>query len=135
MHLEEKVFRQLNAKNPLFSELSSVQMKVAMYIHQSQPIGLTQLADHLGLSHPSASVIVEKLVEKEVVSRETDPADRRRIQLRIHAKSETRVNEIMNRFQSGFADIACKVGDENLERWYQVALKLNEILEIEKSPK
>ncbi len=134
IHLENKVYFQLShSKNSLFSELSTVQMKVAMHIRQSQPLSLSQLADHLGLSHPSASVIVEKLVEKEVICRGTDPADRRRIQLRVHPKSEKELNAILARFQDEFAEIASKVGDENLERWYQVALKLDEIIDSEKA--
>lgn len=131
MHLENKVFQLQDSKKSLLSELSAVQMKVAMQIQQSEPMSLSDLAKKLNLSNPSASVIVEKLVEKKVVSRDTDPRDRRRVQLRIHPKASKEMQSLQNRLQQAFAEIAGKVGAENLDRWFMVAERINEILEEE----
>ncbi|WFB34783.1 MarR family transcriptional regulator [Kiritimatiellota bacterium B12222] len=132
LHIENQVFKQDDHEKCLLSELSAMQMKVAMQVHQLEPVSLSTLADSIGLSHPSASVIVEKLVEKEIVSRETDPRDRRRIQLRIHPHATLPMDALQLRFHEIFSKLARKVGNENLERWYTVALKLSELIADEK---
>ncbi|MGA0334435.1 MAG: MarR family winged helix-turn-helix transcriptional regulator [Kiritimatiellia bacterium] len=128
IYVENQVFSPNEGPESLLSDLSAVQLKVSMQILQSQPLSLSNLAGSLGLSNPSASVIVEKLVEKKVVSREPDPGDRRKVQLRIHENAVSEMKGLEKRFHNAFLGIASKVGDENIERWYQVALKINEII-------
>jgi len=131
IYIENKVFSVSGDNGSLLDDLSSVQVKIAMHILQKEPISLSELAHDLGLSTPSSSVIVEKLVEKNVISRVTDPADRRRVQLRIDPHALKEMNALQSRLQNAFQEIARKVGDDDLERWYQVAIRINEILNEE----
>lgn len=124
-----------NPGDPALAELSNLQMKVAMQVHVNEPMSLSALAENLNLSHPSASVLVDKLVEKEILSREPDPADRRKIQLRVHAHARPALDDLLRRLHAKFQRVAGKVGDENIERWYQLALKISEILEEETGKK
>lgn len=119
------------SSDALVSELSNLQVKVAMQVYLNEPLSLSSLAGSLGLSNPSASVLVEKLVEKEVLNRDPDPADRRKIELRVHPKARPFLEEMLKCLHKRFQRLASKVGDENIDKWYQVALKLSEIIEYE----
>ena len=118
-------------QEPIMSELSSLQLKVAMQVHLNEPLSLSTLATSLRLSNPSASVLVEKLVEKEILSREPDPDDRRKIQLRVHPHAHAALERMHQTLHQKFQQVASKVGDENIDKWYQVAMKISEILDAE----
>jgi DNA-binding MarR family transcriptional regulator len=121
--------------DPGLAELSILQLKVAMQVHFNEPLSLSSLAEILDLSHPSASVLVDKLVEKKILNREPDPDDRRKIQLRVHPQARPSLEDIQKRLQLKFQRVAGKVGDENVERWYKVMRKISEILEEESKVK
>ena len=65
---------------PLFS---IPQLRTLAYLHRSPGSCLFHLAEHLGVTRPTASTIVERLVRRGMVSRAEDPHERRRVVLRL----------------------------------------------------
>ena len=83
-------------------DLTAIQMKAAVVISMHQPLSLNELAERLAVSAPSASVMVDKLVEKMVLVREPDPTDRRRVVLRIHPDVQPDMDTLHQRFHEAF---------------------------------
>lgn len=113
----------------LCGDLSPVQMKAAMEVWLHQPLSLGRLASLVKVTPPAASAIVDKLVEKEVLTREPDPEDRRRVVLRTHPRAEAMFNAFNREFRAAFDSVADRVGDQNVAKWYEVMLEIREILE------
>ncbi len=65
--------------------LSIPQFGAMRYLTRHNGASLSEAAEHLELSLPSMSKLINGLVERGVVSRETHPADRRRVTLRVTA--------------------------------------------------
>jgi len=128
-YLDETVMKSKGKEDSLCSRLSTIQMKTAMQVSMYQPLSLSELSQKLGVSAPSASVMVDRLVEKNVLTRRPDPADRRRVQLMIHPQAEEAMGEIQRRFQEAFERVAQGVGDENVERWFRVMCQVRELLD------
>ena len=63
--------------------LSIPQVRTLAYLHHSPGSCLFPLAEHLGVTRPTASTIVERLVRRGMVSRAEDPRERRRVVLRL----------------------------------------------------
>ncbi len=126
--MDDQVMCRKGSENRLCDELSNIQMRAAMSVRYHQPMSLNELAEKLGVTAPSASVMVDRLVEKEVLARIPDPEDRRRVQLTIHPNAEGCMADIHQRFHAAFERIARRVGDENVERWYQVMEQVREAL-------
>ncbi len=63
--------------------LSIPQVRTLAYLHRSPGSCLFPLAEHLGVTRPTASTIVERLVRRGMVSRAEDPRERRRVVLRL----------------------------------------------------
>lgn len=59
------------------------QVRTLAYLHRSPGSCLFHLAEHLGVTRPTASTIVERLVRRGMVSRAEDPRERRRVKLRL----------------------------------------------------
>ena len=63
--------------------LSIPQLRTLAYLHRHPGSCLFQVADHLGVTRPTASAIVERLVQRDLVTRTEDPRERRRVILRL----------------------------------------------------
>jgi DNA-binding MarR family transcriptional regulator len=130
-YMEDLVVSGALGPNTLCDELSTIQLNAAMNVWYHQPMSLTELAKKMGVTPPSASVMVDRLVEKKVLTRVPHPSDRRKIQIAIHPDSEKGMDEVHRYFQKAFDRIARRVGDENVERWYQVMLQVRSALQEE----
>jgi DNA-binding MarR family transcriptional regulator len=72
-------------------ELTIPQLRVLLYIRRHPGVGLSALAEHLGVSKGAASALVDRLVRNDLLDRVDDPEERRRIQLRLTPSGSERV--------------------------------------------
>jgi DNA-binding MarR family transcriptional regulator len=63
--------------------LTVPQLRALLYVRRHPGSGLSTLAEHLGMSPPAASALVERLVRAGQLARTAHPHERRRIQLRL----------------------------------------------------
>jgi DNA-binding MarR family transcriptional regulator len=67
-------------------DLSVPQFRVLAYLSRNPGSSLSAVAEHIGLSLPAMSIMVDGLVERRLVSRQSSVADRRRVILRLTAR-------------------------------------------------
>ncbi|MDB5075511.1 MAG: transcriptional regulator, MarR family [Chloroflexi bacterium] len=69
-------------------DLSISQLKVLFILDSQGTLSISELATKLFIGRPSSSILVEQLVERQLVRRTEDPADRRRslVQLTAYAR-------------------------------------------------
>jgi len=72
--------------------ISVAQFRALLYVRRHTGCGLSDLAEHLGTSVPAASELVSRLVREELLVRETDPAERRRIRLTLSAEGSRQLD-------------------------------------------
>ncbi len=63
--------------------LSIPQLRTLAYLHRNPGSCLFRLADHLGVTRPTASAIVERLVRRGMVARAENPEERRQVVLEL----------------------------------------------------
>ncbi len=59
--------------------LTRAQLKILVLLRQEGATTVGHLASHLGVTLPSVTATVDRLVQQGLVSREDDPTDRRRV--------------------------------------------------------
>lgn len=107
--------------------LTEQQWRVLRVVQESGPIDPTQIADKACLLLPSLTRILQKLEEKQLISRERDQQDRRRQVVQI-SEAGTRVIadnideslELMNRTRA-------KMGPERYEALLDLLNELDQI--------
>lgn len=67
-------------------ELSAHQASILDHLDDKEPTSLTLLAKHMGVTASTMSLSIERLVRSGHVLREKDPADGRRVHLRLTAE-------------------------------------------------
>lgn len=78
----------------LTSTLTMQQLKLVALLRAHGPLGGHELARHLEVSMPTVSGIVDRLVERGMVERRDDPADRRVRLAALSAAGEAFVSEL-----------------------------------------
>jgi DNA-binding MarR family transcriptional regulator len=68
--------------------LSVPQFRTMLHLRRHPGISLVDVADHLGLTPPSTSKLIDGLVARDLVVRKSSSQDRRRIALQLSAKGE-----------------------------------------------
>jgi DNA-binding MarR family transcriptional regulator len=109
--LSDRIYRSLEPGIPhegvsrwLSSDITVSQLRVLLLLHTEGPMKMSAIAAHLGIALSTATGFVDKLVEKEMVKRAEDPADRRSVVCSL--------SEAGGRLISGLWD----VGRQQIER-------------------
>jgi len=71
------------------ADLSVPQFRTLIFLSRQAGASLSQVAEHIGLTLPSISVLVGGLVERGLVRREAHAADRRRVTLTLTERGES----------------------------------------------
>jgi DNA-binding MarR family transcriptional regulator len=86
------------------SDLSVPQFRVLVYLNRHEGASLSDIAEHMGLTLPSMSKMVDGLVTRRLVSRRTDPDDRRRVTLAPTALGRTEMQAAYKATESRLAE-------------------------------
>lgn len=73
-------------------DMSLPEFRGLAFINRNPGCSLNEAAEHIGLEPPSASKLVEHLVQRGLVRREADPADRRRVQLTLLPRGQRNID-------------------------------------------
>lgn len=84
MRIIRKQLRQHSAQL-----LSVPQFRTLLFIDSNKGASLSEVADHIGLTLPSMSALVDGLVTRSFVIRTTHQDDRRRVDLTLTERGET----------------------------------------------
>ena len=69
-------------------DLSVPQFRTLTFINRNPEVSLSHLADHLGLTLPSTSKLVDGLVNQKIITRRESKEDRRRLTLALTKNGE-----------------------------------------------
>lgn len=106
LQLTDRAFRQLLPMVPkewLRLDLTMPQLKVVLLLFISGPSRMSEIASALGVSLATATGVVDRLVERDILTREGDPGDRRVVLCRLSEKGEELMNGLwqLSRDQAG----------------------------------
>lgn len=96
-------------------DLSIPQFRTLRFIHAHPKTCLSDLAEYLGLTLPSASKLVDGLVKQVLVLRQPSGKDRRRLVLTLTAAGENRILSVIDQAQEHLAQKLSRLSPAELE--------------------
>jgi DNA-binding MarR family transcriptional regulator len=91
------------------ADLSVPQYRAMLFVNRRPAASLSEVAEHLGLTPPSTSTLIDGLVERGLVLREACTSDRRRITLSLSAEGcamvEATYRDTCSRLAEVFTDV------------------------------
>ena len=87
------------------NDLSVPQFRTLIFLNRNPGEQLSNLAEHLGLTPPSASKLIDGLVAKQLVERQASLTDRRCITLRLTPTGKKLLDASYQETQAFFTDL------------------------------
>ena len=112
-----------------FNDINSNHIHAAMILKRLAPCPLKEFAAALRLSKSAASALVDRMVEKGIINREANPENRREVLLSIAPAFEDHSAQIREKMTKWFKGLTSEMGMDAFEKWYEVMLKLNGIIQ------
>jgi DNA-binding MarR family transcriptional regulator len=115
-------------------ELSLPQIHLVNVTRERGQVTIKELAELLGVSPPSASAMVERLVEKEILVREQSREDRRKVLVSVSPHAEGILQNVETAIFRSFVDLVEKIGPDTARKWCEVLEKVRSVQERELEP-
>ncbi len=84
--------------------LTVPQFRTLIFVRDHEGASLSQVADYVGLTLPSTSTLVDGLVKRRFLTRQTHPTDRRRLTLALTAQGRQMLQAARECTQAYLAD-------------------------------
>lgn len=94
--------------------LSVPQFRTLMFLYLNPGSSLSSLADHLGVTRPTASAIAERLVQRGFIDRREDPQERRAVVLTLTEEGRDRLQQMRQITRTKIAGMLVELSDEQL---------------------
>ncbi len=85
-------------------DLSVPQFRTLAFLNRYEGASLSDVAEHIGLRLPSMSKLMDGLVARGLVTRQTHPVDRRRVTLALTARGRTTLQTALKATQACLAE-------------------------------
>jgi DNA-binding MarR family transcriptional regulator len=121
-----------NAKDDGFGELSTPQMNMLIMIRIREAVSVTELAALLGVSPPSVSAMVDRLVERGLLTRVPSDQDRRKVVIRVSPEALEDIARVEEILLGYFVELVEAVGPETTRKWCEVLEQVKQVLEKKK---
>jgi len=109
-------------------DLSMAQLQMLMTVQSCGECTISNLAEQLKVSPPSASCMVDRLVEKGVLRRERSRQDRRKVVVHLSQQAAMQAERMEEAVLTAFLDLVEKVGPETAEKWCEVLERVEQVL-------
>ncbi len=110
-------------------DLSLAQFNLLMIVHGSGEITGGELAVQLGVSPPSVSAMVDRLVERGMLVRNRSSEDRRKVVLKMSSEEAHHFAAVEKKILNGFVGLVEEVGEETAARWVEVLNRVEKVLQ------
>jgi len=108
------------------------QLNMLLVIRTRDGVTVKELAGALQVSPPSASAMVDRLVETGAVTREQNPDDRREVIVCISPQAAAVIDRLEEYILERIVELLEKIGPEYAEKWCAVYERILEILAEER---
>jgi DNA-binding MarR family transcriptional regulator len=113
-----EVMQYLHRRSPPALEtldLSMAQLKVLFAVSCRGPLTVSELAERLAISPPTASHLVERVVQLGLVTRREDERDRRRTLVELTERGEALLRQLRQGSEQAWRDLLVQLSPEDLE--------------------
>lgn len=117
------------SKDDRLGELSAPQMNMLMMIRVREAVSVTELAALLNVSPPSVSTMVDRLVERGLLTRTPSGQDRRKVEIRVTPEALKDITRVEKMILGSFVELVDAVGPETTQKWCDVLQQIKQVLE------
>ncbi len=130
-HHMQRVLTNMNPDS--FPAVTPQQAHMFMAVREHGCMTIKQLAQVLLVKAPAASVMVDRLVEMGILTREENPADRREVLVRISPGHESTLQEFERGYLQLTMDMLDQLGIEYARLWGELCKRILGVIDSDRS--
>jgi DNA-binding MarR family transcriptional regulator len=124
MHIEtiQKLLQSFSVHNYIYQSkvsgkfnLHPTDLLAIHYLSQHPRLSTGQLGERLGLSSGATTAMIDRLIANKLVSREADPADRRRIYVALEKAATSKLKEQYSQINRQIAQVFATYSEAELK--------------------
>lgn len=135
--IQERVIRQhaqkQRAEGEVCAELSFPQFNAVMAVRDRGAVTIKELAEALQVSAPSASAMVDRLVEMGILTREQSQVDRREVVVSVSERGCASLSVLEEQILQAIESLLEKLGPEDARQWAAVYERIRSVIQAEQS--
>jgi DNA-binding MarR family transcriptional regulator len=108
--------------------LSAAQIRVLDIVRSAERVTVTELAQRLDVSLPSASAMVDRLVRGECLQRARSDRDRRKVVVSVSPVARHKVAKLQKCVHREIIDLIAAIGPEAARKWCDVLQEIQQTL-------
>jgi DNA-binding MarR family transcriptional regulator len=112
-----------------FGDLSAPQLNMIMMIRVREAVSVTELAMLLGVSPPSVSTMVDRLVERGLLTRTPSALDRRKVVIQVSPEAIEEIARVEAMILASFVELVEAVGAKTTRKWCEVLQRIKTVLD------
>jgi DNA-binding MarR family transcriptional regulator len=105
----------------LSSDLTVTQLRLLLVLHTHGPLRMSDIASQLKVTLPTTTTIVDHLIRKNMVQRETDPKDRRLVICKLTTEGQMLINKLWGSGRSIIEKLLEGLTREQMEKIAELA--------------
>jgi len=119
----------MNMSCGTLGELSGPQMNMVMVVRVRESVSVKELAALLGVSPPSVSSMVDRLVDRGLLTRTPCEKDRRRVVIQVAPEIKEDLAHVEGVVLQSFIELVEALGPEITRNWCDVLRNIKDVLE------
>ncbi len=127
--LHRMIYGFMRCSDQNMTDLTIAQMEVIMMVRRNGELTITKLSEMLNVSPPSTSAMVDRLVEKKILTRIRSEDDRRKVVVSIQEETTQQIEKLEREMFEFFTKIVEKLGTETSQLWLSVLEKIDNALD------
>lgn len=121
-------FHNLSSEVSRVHELTLAQYRLIQLLHRSENFTVNEISHALGIAQSSASELVTRMVNADLLIRETSPNDRRIYQIKLSSRAEQILKERADAMHVHIQQLLAGLAEKQQEEFVQSFEKISEIL-------
>ncbi len=109
-------------------DLSAPQINMIVIINAREAVSVSELAAHLGVSPPSVSAMVDRLVERGLLTRTPCRQDRRKVVIQVSPEARKDIARVQEKVLASFMELVKAIGPETTKKWCEVLREISKVL-------
>lgn len=110
-------------------ELSMPQMTTLLVIRERGEMSVKEIAQATHVSPPSASAMIDRLVELRMVTRRNSRVDRREVRVAMTNEGKERVETLESELLKSVVEILKRIGPDYAQQWCDVYGRIQQCLD------
>jgi len=116
------------AQSGVCTELTFPQFNTLIVVRDATELSIKELAERLHVSPPSASSMVDRMVDMGMLAREHSRQDRREVRVRLAEAGEATLVAVEDEVLQGIGELLEAMGEKGAATWCSVYRRITELL-------